>query len=295
MGHHFAAARRSDDVETFCSRRRRLRIARFAGTPAYQGRSDRWNGDRDRGYPGGWVGWFLGSSSASRPTRSRATLWMRRQSRCHGDGDARKPTRLTERLCCEPCWLGSGGNRASVQWLHRRLRNKKTYAASNLCNGKVQSVQCPGLIAKVLIRTAPQTFLQDDGITGGFAASNGAGSVIKSQCRRQRGEEIERRNFVHLLASAIATPALPQLANAQAYPARPVQIVCGFPPGGVTDLHARLIGQWLTERLGQQFIVENRTGAGGSIGTEYSSARGSRWLHFAFDNFKQYLECLFIR
>ena len=76
-----------------------------------------------------------------------------------------------------------------------------------------------------------------------------------------------RRVFLRLAASAVAFPALPRVARAQAYPARFVRLVCGFPPGGSNDLYARLIGQSLSERLGQQFIVENRTGAAGSIAT----------------------------
>jgi len=77
-----------------------------------------------------------------------------------------------------------------------------------------------------------------------------------------------RRQFLHLAASAAALPAVPHVARAQAYPTRPVRVIVGFPPGGVSDLYARLIAQWLSERLGQQFIVENRTGAGGSLATE---------------------------
>lgn len=76
--------------------------------------------------------------------------------------------------------------------------------------------------------------------------------------------KIERRRFLQLTAGVVALPAV---ARAQAYPARPVRIVVGFPPGGSNDLYARLIGQFLSERLGQQFIVENRSGAGGSIAT----------------------------
>src|SRR5262249_48993746 len=71
--------------------------------------------------------------------------------------------------------------------------------------------------------------------------------------------------FLHLTAGAAALPIVPRIAGAQAYPARPVRIIVGYAAGGVTDVFARLIGQWLSERLGQQFIVENRTGAGSNL------------------------------
>jgi tripartite-type tricarboxylate transporter receptor subunit TctC len=77
-----------------------------------------------------------------------------------------------------------------------------------------------------------------------------------------------RRDFLHLAAGAAALPAVSRVARAQAYPARPVRLIVGAPPGGVVDLYARLIGQLLSERLGQPFIIENRPGAGGNIGTE---------------------------
>jgi tripartite-type tricarboxylate transporter receptor subunit TctC len=79
---------------------------------------------------------------------------------------------------------------------------------------------------------------------------------------------LPRRTFLHLAAGAAVLPALSRTARAQAYPSRPVRIIVGFPPGGATDIQARLMGQWLSERLGQQFIIENRSGASGNIGTE---------------------------
>ncbi len=80
--------------------------------------------------------------------------------------------------------------------------------------------------------------------------------------------KLPRRCFLHLAAGAAAVAAVSRVARAQPYPTRPVRIVSGFPPGGVNDTYARLIAQWLSERLGQQFIVENRPGAGGTIAAE---------------------------
>ena len=77
-----------------------------------------------------------------------------------------------------------------------------------------------------------------------------------------------RRTFVHLAAGAAALPAVPRIARAQAWPSRPVRIIVGFPAGGATDIQARLMGEWLTGRLGQQFIIENKPGASGNIGTD---------------------------
>jgi tripartite-type tricarboxylate transporter receptor subunit TctC len=77
-----------------------------------------------------------------------------------------------------------------------------------------------------------------------------------------------RRQFLHLAAGAAVLPTLSRFTCAQTYPSRPVRIVVGFAPGGAFDIMARLIGQWLSERLGQPFVIENRPGAGGNIATE---------------------------
>jgi len=80
--------------------------------------------------------------------------------------------------------------------------------------------------------------------------------------------ELPRRKFLHLAAAAGFLPAISRFARAQAYPSRPVRLIVPFGPAGATDITARLIGQWLSERLGQQFVIENRPGAGSNIGTE---------------------------
>jgi tripartite-type tricarboxylate transporter receptor subunit TctC len=80
--------------------------------------------------------------------------------------------------------------------------------------------------------------------------------------------KLPRRQFLHLAAGAAALPAVARLAWAQAYPSRPVRMIVGFAAGGGTDITARLMGQWLSERLGQQFVIENRPGASGNIATE---------------------------
>src|SRR5687767_10993281 len=80
--------------------------------------------------------------------------------------------------------------------------------------------------------------------------------------------KLPRRQFLHLAAGAAALPVTSHFAWAQAYPSRPVRIVVGFAPGGGVDIVARIIGQFLSERLGQQFVVENRPGAASNIGTE---------------------------
>jgi tripartite-type tricarboxylate transporter receptor subunit TctC len=98
----------------------------------------------------------------------------------------------------------------------------------------------------------------------------GSGYQGASSLAFQKGQamKLPRRHFLHLAGGAAALPALSRIARAQAYPSRPVRLIVGFPAGGATDITARLIGQWLSERLGQPFIIENRPGAGTNIATE---------------------------
>jgi tripartite-type tricarboxylate transporter receptor subunit TctC len=89
-----------------------------------------------------------------------------------------------------------------------------------------------------------------------------------AQVRGASPVKLPRREFLYLAAGAAALPAVSRIALAQAYPARPVRIVAAFAAGGPADIVGRLIGQWLSERLGQPFVIENRPGAGGNVGTE---------------------------
>ena len=77
-----------------------------------------------------------------------------------------------------------------------------------------------------------------------------------------------RRQFLHLAAGAAALPVVSRIASAQAYPSRPVRLIVPVAPGGTSDITARSIGLWLSERLGQPFVIENRPGAGNNVGTE---------------------------
>jgi tripartite-type tricarboxylate transporter receptor subunit TctC len=89
-----------------------------------------------------------------------------------------------------------------------------------------------------------------------------------AQVRGASPVKLPRREFLYLAAGAAVLSAASRITWAQAYPSRPVSLVAGFAPGGGVDITARLIGQWLSERLGQQFVIENRPGASSNIATE---------------------------
>jgi tripartite-type tricarboxylate transporter receptor subunit TctC len=92
--------------------------------------------------------------------------------------------------------------------------------------------------------------------------------IDRQHFREGTAMTLRRRQFLHLAAGAPALPALSRIAWAQAYPSRPVRLLVGFVPGGGADILARLMGQWLSDRLGQPLIIENRAGAGGNVATE---------------------------
>src|SRR5262245_61931949 len=93
-------------------------------------------------------------------------------------------------------------------------------------------------------------------------------AISATQLRLGDTMKVRRRQFLRLAAGAAALPAVSRFAWAQSYPTRPVRIVVGSAAGGTTYIVARRLGQWWSERLGQQFVIENKTGAGGNIGTE---------------------------
>src|ERR1043165_9670293 len=87
--------------------------------------------------------------------------------------------------------------------------------------------------------------------------------------------KLSRRTALRLGLSTMVAPAFLRMGWAQTYPVRPVRMIVPFAPAGTTDISARLIGQWLSERLGHQFLIENRAGANGNIGTEAALKAGS--------------------
>ena len=104
-----------------------------------------------------------------------------------------------------------------------------------------------------------------------------------------------RRQFLHLAAGATALPAVSRFAWAQTYPTRPVRMVVGVTAGGASDIVARLVGQWLSERLGQQFVIENRPGAGTNIAAEAVVRCAAGRLYAPSGRFTECHQCLALR
>src|SRR6266404_8926143 len=103
----------------------------------------------------------------------------------------------------------------------------------------------------------------------GFTSTSAPlGMAVVISCEGRFKMKLPRRQFLYLAATAAALSAVSDVARAQSYPTRPVRIIVGAAPSGTYDIMARLIGQWLSERLGQPFVIENRPGAGTTIGTE---------------------------
>src|SRR5712671_4226703 len=94
------------------------------------------------------------------------------------------------------------------------------------------------------------------------------GTLDHPKAKRRQAMKLRRRQFLQIALAGVPAVAVPRIAWSQDYPVRSVQIVAGFPPGSHADLYARLVGQALSERFGKQFIVENRTGAGGTLAAE---------------------------
>ena len=103
--------------------------------------------------------------------------------------------------------------------------------------------------------------------------------------------KLPRRKFLHLGAGAAALPAVSRMAWSDIYPTRPVRLIVGFPAGGLTDILARLLAPSLSERLGQQFIVEDQPGAGTNIATERVRESTSRRLHLSYGHIDQCHQC----
>jgi len=104
-----------------------------------------------------------------------------------------------------------------------------------------------------------------------------------------------RRQFLRLAAGVAALPLVSRIARAQAYPTRPVRIIVPYPPGGGTDITARLIAPFLSERLGQPFVIENRGGAGANIGTDVVAKSSADGYTLSLDQYRQYDQLSFLQ
>ena len=159
------------------------------------------------------------------------------------------------------------GNRAA---LSRRRRSPTRSARSGASTRAANCATCGGarpagpLVHRRLAGAMPHLLA----LSG--AADQGAGRRAAELGFGRSAMTFPRRRFLHLAAGAVALPAVTRLAHADTYPSRPVHIVIGFPPGQSADISARLLGQWLSERLGQTFVIDNKPGASSSVATEFA-------------------------
>jgi hypothetical protein len=123
----------------------------------------------------------------------------------------------------------------------------------------------------------------------------GGSQKFARRSREAPMELFDRKQFLHLAASAAAVPVASRIARAQTYPTKPVRIVVPVAAGGSKDVTARLIGQWLSEHLGQQFLIENRPGGGGNIGTEAVLRAAPGRLRAPYGDFEQRGKCFALR
>src|SRR5262249_1112961 len=194
-------------------------------------------GGRCRGQDGEGAG-HAGAAGAG----ARA-LWRDAARARHGQGGARRLRGNAEEGAAPPrrdAWRGesSGEGRRSGQ------------GAAALCRRGGARRKC---------RSGPPRSRRRAGLRGAVALiDRNEASTLK----------LPRRRFLSLVTAAASLPSISRIATAQAYPTRPVRLIIGYPPGGSADITARLIGQWLSERLGQPFVIESRPGAGTNIATE---------------------------
>src|SRR3954447_12615514 len=144
--------------------------------------------------------------------------------------------------------------------------------ASAFCPSSItrSGVFCPKLRRKRTCRKSQIIATGSTGAIGGHYSFIVHILSVQARIARRRCEgnmKLPRRKFLHLAAGAAALPSVSRVAWAQSYPSRPVRLIIGFPPGGVGDISSRLMGQWLSDRLGQPFVIENRPGAASNIAT----------------------------
>src|SRR6516165_2346360 len=184
-----------------------------------------------------------------RRRRSRRGRWRRRAS-------------FMARCCSSAAWP-----RRRSPLTRRRSRRSRTASAPRLARRKRRRRPAiwprPGSTTPLRWRS-PRTPIR--------SAPRSLPRAPSSRRRAERDQastlKLPRRRFLYLAAAAAALPAVSRIASAQAYPTRPVRFIIGYPPGGSADITARLLGQWLSERLGQPFVIESRPGAGTNIATE---------------------------